>query len=134
MFDELRALGIPLDELGEACLKKQIEEIVGNINDEDLNNEDFMRGASRVLCGALNYYANSEYPSPFKQLMIFAWVKYSFLAVIELKRQRGFNLSYELKETNTDEFKDLDKDFDTKVTLAQEGEQNERETGGSEVQ
>jgi hypothetical protein len=134
MFDELRELGIKLDGLGESCLQKQLDEIIGNVNEEDLNNEDFMRGMSRILCGILGFYIDSDYPSPFKEFMLFAYVKYSFIAVIELKRRRGFNLSYEVKNINVDEFKDLDKDFDTKVTLAQseaqslrqEGEQNER--------
>jgi hypothetical protein len=128
MFDELKAMGIKLDEIGESCLKVQIAEIEANLNEEDLNNEDFMRGASRVLCGALGFYIDSKYPSPFRELMLYSWLKYTFLAVIELKRQRNFNLTYELKNTIVDEFKDMEKEieknFDSKVTLAQEGEQD----------
>jgi len=129
MFDELKEMGIKLDGIGESCLKIQLDEVEANLNEEDLNNEDFLRGMSRVLCGALCFYIDSKYPSPLKELMLYSWMKYTLMAVVELKRQRNFNLSYELKHTIIDEFKDcteLDVELDAKVTLAQEGEQDER--------
>lgn len=131
MFDDLKAQGIKLDEIGEVLVQKQLDELAKNIAKEDLDDEVFMSGISRILCGALSYYIDTDFPQPLKALTLYAWIKYTFLAVIHLKLQKGFNLSYDLKSLNIDEFmRSVSKDFDTeanlqsKVTLAQEGEQD----------
>jgi hypothetical protein len=118
MFEDMDALGIKLDWLGKICLQKQIDDIKANVTEEDLNNKDFMRGMSRILCGAMGYHTedNKDMPSPMKEMMLYAWIKYSFLAVIKLKMDKGFELSYVMDGIPSSEFEDLAKNF-SKVTL-----------------